>query len=73
MVDLFMIGILVIIVGVVIVFLGMQGKGKVEGGAVVFIGPLPIIGATSERMFYITLAISVIFISVFIALHLIGR
>lgn len=65
---------LVVIIGFVLVFFGIlsqyKGKAKVEGGGIVFIGPIPILGgATSERAFYILIAVSVIFFLVFMLLN----
>jgi uncharacterized membrane protein len=71
------IGVLVVIIGVVLFFVGMsqqaKGKTKIEGGGIFFIGPIPIIGATSEKALYITLAVAVIFIIVFVLLRFLGR
>ena len=71
--DLVSIGLLVIVIGFVLIFIGSflqtKGKVKVEGGGVIFIGPLPIIGATSERALYIVLVMAVIFLIVFILLN----
>jgi len=71
--NLITLGTLVIIVGFVLAFIGIlsqvKGKTKVEGGGIIFIGPIPIVGATSERTFYILLAVSVIFFIVFILLN----
>jgi len=71
--NLVSIGTLVILIGFALIFAGTlmqtKGKTKVEGGGVILIGPLPIIGATSERMLYMVLAITMIFFFVFILLN----
>ncbi|MBI4009827.1 MAG: DUF131 domain-containing protein [Candidatus Aenigmarchaeota archaeon] len=72
--DLITLGVLVIIVGFVLAFIGTlsqtKGKAKVEGGGIIFIGPFPIIGgATSERAFYVLLAVSLVFMILFIILN----
>jgi uncharacterized membrane protein len=72
MVDLVLVGVATILIGFTLVFIGtlMQSKTKIEGGGIVFIGPFPIIGgATSERAFYILIAISIIFLLLFLALN----
>jgi uncharacterized membrane protein len=75
--NLVSIGIMAILLGFALVFAWMlmqgTGKAKVEGGGIIFIGPFPIIGATSGKMFYMVLALSAIFLLAFIVLNLIGR
>jgi uncharacterized membrane protein len=71
-VNLVTIGILAVIVGFILILVGSffgRGKTQVEGGGVVFIGPIPIIGATSERALYIVLAITIIFLLLFVVLN----
>lgn len=72
--NLISVGTLIIVIGFVFVFVGIlsqtKGKAKVEGGGIVFIGPIPVLGAfTSERAFYILIAISIVFFLVFMALN----
>ncbi len=73
-IDLVSLGILVVVIGIALVFVGTlsqaKGKTKVEGGGIIFIGPFPLIGgATSERAFYILIAASIIFFIIFILLN----
>jgi len=73
-IDLATIGLLTIIAGITLVFLGIatQQKGRVEGGAAIFIGPLPIIGATSQPTFYFLLILSIALLLIFVVFPLIG-
>lgn len=76
--QLISIGILVIFIGFLIVMIGsiliaLKGRSKTEGGFVFWVGPIPIIGATSKQMFYVVLFVSLIFLFVLILLNLIGR
>ena len=61
--QLIPIGIITIFIGVLLLLIGsifaLRGKTKTEGGFVVFIGPIPIVGATSKTMFYLMLALSI--------------
>ncbi|WP_256204949.1 TIGR00304 family membrane protein, partial [Aeropyrum camini] len=71
-------GFLLIFLGVVLVFLGVfasavQGGGRVEGGGVVVIGPIPIVFGSSEKMFLISAAIGLLFMILAIALALLAR
>jgi uncharacterized membrane protein len=72
---LIIVGIMTILLGFVILIVGilsaLKSKGKVEGGGIIFIGPFPIGGATSERTLYITLLFGIIVLSLFILLNLI--
>ena len=76
-IDLTSAGMIAIVIGFILVFAGIfsqsKGKAKVEGGGIVFIGPIPIIGATSERSLYVVIALSVIFLLFFIVVNLLGR
>lgn len=68
-------GAVIIIIGFVILLAGIvsqvqSGKSKVEGGGVIFIGPIPVFGAaTSKEVFYILIAVSVILIIAFLLLR----
>ena len=73
-VNLVSIGVIAIVVGLVLVFVGIllqsKGNAKIEGGGIVFIGPFPIIGgATSERALYVLLAVSVVFFILFFIMN----
>jgi uncharacterized membrane protein len=72
------IGMLVILFGFILVIIGILTtlklkKTKAEGGFIFWIGPFPIIGATSKTMFYALLIVSAIFIFLFALLNLIGK
>ncbi len=74
-IDLTTVGFLAVTVGIVLIFLGVatQSKTKIEGGGVVFIGPIPIIGATSERSLYFVTIITVVFLLIFAILNVWGK
>ena len=65
---LILIGIFAIVIGLLI--LAFSKSEKVEGGGVVFIGPFPIIFGTSERIFYIVLAITLLVMLIYLFLIL---
>jgi uncharacterized membrane protein len=65
-----LIGFFLVVVGTV---LALKSKTRAEGGFIFWIGPFPIIGATSKAMFYALLIISVIFLLLLAILNLIGR
>lgn len=72
--ELISIGFATALIGIVLLFVGIlssaKGNTKVEGGGIIFIGPFPIIGgATSERTFYILLAVSIVFFILFALLN----
>jgi uncharacterized membrane protein len=70
--NLIFIGILIIFIGIILLFAGiilaaMKSKGsKTEGGFIIWIGPFPIVGASSKEMFYALLLLSAIFIFFFL-------
>jgi len=70
-------GLTIILIGFFLVVVGtalaLKSRARAEGGFVFWIGPFPIIGATSKAMFYILLIISVIFLLLLAILNLIGR
>ncbi len=76
-INLIQVGVIVVVVGFVLLLIGTfsqtKGKTKVEGGGVVFIGPIPIIGATSEKSLYVVLSITVIFLLFIVVVNLLGR
>jgi len=59
--ELALVGIALIFIGFFILMLSLflRAKSKAEGGFVVFVGPIPIVGATSKGMFYAMLALSI--------------
>ena len=68
-------GIAATFIGVLLVFLGvlMRGGARVEGGGVVFLGPIPIVFGTSTRvtraMLFLALAITLILAALFVAAY----
>lgn len=63
--ELIGIGMLIILAGFILILLGsilsvLKGKTKTESGFIFWIGPIPIIGATSKNMFYALLLVSII-------------
>ena len=67
-----------LLIGIGLMFLGMfvtilaavlSGSGKVEGGGIVFIGPFPIGFASSKKMMYPLLLISLMILIVFFILN----
>ncbi len=71
-------GFLLILLGVFLVFAGvmlqaLRGEGRVEGGGVVVIGPIPILFGTSERAFLVAAAVGIIFMLLAIALLILAR
>ena len=65
---------MIIIIGFVVLLAGIfsqtkSGKMKIEGGGIIFIGPIPVIcGATNKQIFYLLLTVSVILIIAFLML-----
>jgi len=64
-------GILLVLIGFALIFLGVLGaavggggggKGRVEGGGVIMIGPIPIIFGTSSKMAVIAAVLAVVLI-----------
>jgi len=73
--NLIQIGILVILLGFALVIIGSflsASKGKVEGAFVGFIGAIPIGFATSERMLYVGIIVSLILLVIFLLPYLRG-
>jgi len=75
--DLVYIGFLLIFVGMLLIIASIIYEGvkrrdvKVEGGGVVFIGPIPIVFGTNEKMVYISIAIALmILIYILISMRL---
>lgn len=66
--TLFFMGIALIFLGFFLMMIAafVSGTGKLEGGGVVFIGPFPIGFATSKRMMYLLLMISLIIFFMFL-------
>ena len=68
-------GVAAAFIGVLLVFLGalMRGGAHVEGGGVVFLGPVPIVFGTSTRvaraMLFLALAITLILAALFVAAY----
>jgi len=71
------IGFLLIFIGIILIVASMIYEGfkrrniKIEGGGVVFIGPIPIVFGTNEKMIYVSIAIAfMILIYVLISMRL---
>jgi uncharacterized protein (TIGR00304 family) len=65
MLELYYAGIILIMLGILIIVIGMiltilRGRGSVEGGGVVLIGPIPIIIGTSSRIIKAMIIVTVI-------------
>jgi uncharacterized membrane protein len=72
------IGIFMVLVGIILIIVGIflaarSKEAKAEGGFIFWIGPFPIVGATSKTMFYVLLIVSVVFLFLFALLNLIGK
>jgi len=65
---LILVGIFAIVIGILI--LAFSKSSKVESGGAIFIGPLPIIFGTSERIIYITLIIALLIMLLYLSLIL---
>ena len=75
--DLVHIGFLLIFVGIILIVASMIYEGfkrrnmKIEGGGVVFIGPIPIVFGTNEKMVYVSITIALmILIYILISMRL---
>ena len=75
LIDLTTLGFFAIIIGVVLIFLGIatQQKTKVESGGIIFIGPIPIFGATSERTLSFVIVATIIFLLLIVVLNLVRK
>lgn len=62
MLILILIAFITIFVGVILIMLGSikSKEGKVEGGGVIIVGPLPIVIGTSERVSKILIVLAII-------------
>ena len=75
--NLISIGLFLILIGMFLLIAGVllpilkEKKVKGEGGFIIFVGPIPILGATSKTMFYLMIALS-IFLIIFSLLILRG-
>ena len=69
----FLIGLIFSIIGFLLMFFSLMGKArKVEGGAMVFIGPFPIMAASSERVAMFMLIISFLMVLLTLLMFLTG-
>ncbi len=71
-------GFALVFIGIVLVFLGMlafmfKGGGRAEGGAVVLIGPIPIVFATSQSAAKIVLILAIVLTALALVLFLLPR
>jgi uncharacterized membrane protein len=67
-------GLLLLLLGILLLVLGMRGtgEGRVEGGGVIVIGPLPIAFGTSEGMAKAMAAVGLLLAFLFLFLLLRG-
>ncbi|MCS7105774.1 MAG: DUF131 domain-containing protein [Candidatus Aenigmarchaeota archaeon] len=71
-------GVLIIFLGIVLLMIGsflliIGSKPRVEGGAILWIGPFPIALTTSKEAFYFLLAFSLIFILIVALFYFVRR
>lgn len=67
--DLALCGMIAILIGFILIMVGavlQTPRGKTEGGFVLFIGPFPIMGATSRNMLYVMIGLSVLALVIFL-------
>lgn len=55
-------GFVIVFIGILIIFLSLvsHGRGKVEGGGVVIIGPIPIIFGSSQKISILLVILAII-------------
>ncbi len=71
------IGIILALIGILLIFLSAliaqeKPEGRVEGGAVVVIGPLPLVFGTSERVAKALMVLAIALFAVVLAVFLAG-
>jgi uncharacterized membrane protein len=77
--QLIPVGIVMVIIGVILIVIGgiltalKTKQTKAEGGFIFWIGPFPIVGATSKTMFYVLLLMSAIFLLLLVLINFQGR
>lgn len=57
------------VLGLIMLMLGKQ-KSRIEGGGVIFIGPIPIIFGTSVKVVYFLMFVTLLFFLIFVFLFL---
>ena len=76
-VALIFVGVIVIVVAAVLLSVSGAGKGKVKGGGVIIIGPVPIIFGTDKKslktVLLLSLALTVMLVVAIIVYHLLLR
>jgi len=77
LVALVAIGMVLALVGILLIFLSAlkaqeKAGGRVEGGAVVVIGPLPLVFGTSERVAKALMVLAIALFAVVLAVFLVG-
>ena len=64
-------GLIIIFVGFVLLIAGalvafFRGEQNTQGGLAIFVGPIPVIGASSKEMFYFVLGLSIFLFVIFL-------
>jgi len=71
--TLLLIGFILIFIGTLVIFLGLmgRGKGKVEGGGVIIIGPIPIVFGSSQKVSTILVVLAIILTILVLTIYII--
>jgi uncharacterized protein (TIGR00304 family) len=72
-IALIFVGVLLIVVAVVLLSVSGVGKGKVKGGGIVMIGPVPIIFGTDKESLRPVLLLIVVLVVGMVVYHLLLR
>jgi len=66
-------GFIIVFIGILVIFLGLtgRGKGKVEGGGVIIIGPIPIVFGSSQKVSTILVVLAIILTILVLAMYVI--
>ncbi|MCE4618648.1 MAG: DUF131 domain-containing protein [Desulfurococcales archaeon] len=75
---LVLMGIVLLFLGLLLIFIGSfigfrEGSGKVEGGGVILIGPIPIIFGTSSKAAVLAAALAVVIMILAIIFYMVQR
>lgn len=76
LIALVAIGMILVLVGTLLIFLSAlraqeKAEGKVEGGAVVVVGPLPLVFGTSERVAKVLMVLAIALFAIALAAFLV--